>query len=319
MDYAPKLSVIIPVYNVEAQLAVCLDSIVNQSFKNVEIIVIDDASSDSSPEIIQQYASKYKNLKAIFLQENMGVGYVRNYGIEISAGKYIGFLDSDDWIDLEYYHKLLEVIEKDKSQIAICGIKTEYNNVKSCELRYKYNFQNCITNSMAIKLLTKSQGYDCYITPIANNKIYDKKFLLENNIKFNYNRSFQDDYFSFFALLHASLVSLVPDTYYHYYQRETSITHTFSKRLVEDCFNTLDQIHNELECKNLLHLYENEYYAYLERLISSLLDMLLRKEPDIMVQKEYIKYIWKLLSEQFQLNKIIDYIDNKRIFNFFGL
>lgn len=319
MNHIPELSIVIPVYNVEAQLPTCLESVINQSFKDTEILVIDDASSDNSAEIVRKYAHKCANIKPVFFDKNAGVGHVRNYGIKLSKGKYIGFVDSDDWIDLEYYHRLLDAIKRDNSQIAICGIKTEYNNSKSCELRYKYSFHNCIDNAIALKLLTKSQGYDCYISPIVNNKIYDREFLKKGNINFNSNRSFQDDYFSFFALLQASLISLVPDIYYHYYQRESSTTHTFSKSLVDDCLNTLIQIRSELEFQNLLHTYEKEYYAYVERLIVSLLDMLVRKEPDDITQKKYLKYIWTSFAKQFQMNKVIDYIDNKRIFHFFNM
>lgn len=319
MNNIPELSIIIPVYNVEAQLSICLDSVVNQSFKNTEVLIIDDASTDNSTEIIRKYASRYANLKPTFFEQNTGVGNVRNYGIELSKGKYIGFVDSDDWIDLEYYQRLLNAIKQDKSQIAVCGIKTEYNNSNSSEFRYKYNFYNCIDNKIALKLLTKSHGYDCYITPIVNNKIYDSEFLKKRNINFNNNRSFQDDYFSFFALLQSSLISLVPDTYYHYYQRDNSITHTFSKRLVDDCLNTLVQIRKELEEQNLLRIYEKEYHAYVERLITSLLDMLLRKEPDNIIQKKYLKYILTSFMECFQMSKFIDYIDNRRIFHFFDV
>lgn len=319
MNNIPELSIVIPVYNIEAQLSMCLDSVINQSYKDTEILVIDDASTDSSAEIIRKYASKYTNLRPIFFDQNKGVGNVRNYGIELSKGEYIGFVDGDDWIDLEYYHRLLDAIKRDKSQIAICGIKTEYNNSKSSELRYKYDFYNCIDSTIALKLLTKSHGCDCYITPIVNNKVYNSEFLKKRKINFNNNRSFQDDYFSFFALLQSSLISLVPDIYYHYYQRESSITHTFSKRLVDDCLNTLVQIRNELECQNLLHIYEKEYYAYVERLITSLLDMLLRKEPDSITQKKYLKYIWTGFTKHFQMSKFIDYIDNRRIFHFFDV
>lgn len=319
MNHIPELSIIIPVYNVEEQLPSCLESVINQSFKDTEILVIDDASSDNSAEIVRKYAQKYKNIKPVFFDRNTGVGHIRNYGIELSKGRYIGFVDSDDWIDLEYYHKLLGAIKRDRSQIAICGIKTEYNNFKSCEIRYKYSFHNCIDNAIALKLLTKSQGYDCYITPIVNNKIYDGEFLRKRNICFNNNRSFQDDYFSFFALLQASLISLVPDIYYHYYQRESSTTHIFSKSLVDDCISTLVQIRSELEFQNILCTYEKEYYAYVERLIVSLLDMLVRKEPNVITQKKYLKYIWANFAKQFQMNKIIDYIDNRRIFHFFDI
>lgn len=319
MEQYPELSVIIPVYNIQNQLKICLDSVINQSYKNMEIIVIDDSSTDNSPHIIKNYAKKCQQLKPVFFEKNTGVGNVRNYGINMSKGRYIGFIDGDDWIDTEFYQRLLLTIKRDKSDIVACGIKTEYDNSKSCELRYKYDFSNCISGNFALKLLTKSENYGYFITPIVNNKIYVSEYIKSKKIIFNNNRSFQDDYFSFFAILYARKISLVTDTYYHYYQRVNSITHTFSKRLVNDCFNTLVQIYNDLEKQKILTYYEKEYYAYVERLLTSLLDMLVRKEQDNFIQKEYLKYIITKFSKQFEIGKIIDYIDNKRIFKFFDL
>ncbi|MCM1467164.1 MAG: glycosyltransferase [Alistipes sp.] len=314
-----ELSIIVPVYNVQEQLRTCLDSLINQSYKNIEFFIIDDSSTDDSPNIIKEYAKKYENLKPIFLEKNHGVGYVRNYGITMCKGEYIGFVDSDDWIDVDYYQKLLSSIKKNDSDIAACGIITEYDNSYSYKLRYKYDFENCINGNFALKLLTKSENYGHYITPIVNNKIYNRKFLKTNNIVFNDNRSFQDDYFSFFAMLYAKKVVLLPNTNYHYYQRTNSITHTFSKRLVDDCINTLVQIRTDLVNQKLIEIYEKEYYSYVERLLTSLLDMLIRKEPEITTQKKYLKYIMLNLSKNFHMHKIIEYLDNRRIFNFFGL
>ena len=315
----PNLSIIVPVYNVQKQLRTCLDSILNQSFKNIELIVIDDASTDNSSNIIREYAEKYKELKPFFLEKNYGVGYVRNYGITLSVGKYVGFVDGDDWIDADYYQTLMSYASENNSDIVACGIMTEYENSKSQELRYKYNSRNCINGSFALKLLTKTENYGYYISPIVNNKIYNLNFLRINNIIFNNNRSFQDDYFSFFAMLYAKRVDLVPDINYHYYQRVDSITHTFSKRLVDDCINTLVHIRTDLEKMNLITIYKKEYYSYVERLFTSLLDMLFRKEQDIIIQKEYLKYILQKIDKNFQIGAIIDYLDNRRIFDFFGL
>lgn len=314
-----ELCIVVPIYNVQEQLRICLDSIMNQSYKNIELILIDDASTDYSPNIIKEYAEKYENIKPVFLNENHGVGYVRNYGMDMSEGKYIGFIDGDDWIDVDYYQALLLSMKKNKSDIATCGIITEYDNSQSCELRYKYNFTNSINGNFALKLLTKSENYGYYITPIVNNKIYSCEFLKRNNIIFNQNRSFQDDYFSFFAMLHAKKVALVPNISYHYYQRPNSITHTFSKRLVDDCINTLVCIRTDLEKQELIEIFEKEYYSYVDRLLTSLLDMLIRKESDITTQKKYLNYIMLQLGKDFQMNKIIQYLDNRRIFNFFGL
>ncbi|MBU5680983.1 glycosyltransferase family 2 protein [Blautia sp. MSJ-9] len=319
MNDFPELSVIIPVYNVQSELRTCLDSVINQSYLNMEIIVINDASTDGSAHIIEEYAAKYQLIKPVFLQHNIGVGDVRNQGIALAKGRYVGFVDSDDWIDMDFYQNLVASIKSNDSDIAVCGVKTEYNNSLNYQLRYKYNSENCITGEYALKLLTKSENYGCFITPIVNNKVYNADFLKNTNIRFNSARSFQDDFFSFFAILRSKRISLVTDTYYHYYQRQSSTTHTFSKRLVTDCLDTLVQIRDILQKDMCLEKYKKEYYSYVERLITSLLDMLIRKEQDSVTQKEYLKYILLQFSNHFTVSEVIDYIDASRIFNFFDL
>lgn len=319
MTNIPELSVVIPVYNVQNELRICLDSIINQSYRDMEIIIIDDASTDTSADVIKDYASKYQFIKPVFLQHNVGVGNVRNYGISLAKGRYIGFVDSDDWVDINFYQSLINSIKFNDSDIAICGIKTEYNNSLNCQLRYKYDFENCITGEYALKLLTKSENYGCFITPIVNNKIYTTNFLKSNNIHFNVTRSFQDDFFSFFAILYSNKISLVTDTYYHYYQRQTSTTHTFSKELIIDCLNTLVQIRSILLENAYLDRCKKEYYSYVERLITSLLNMLIKKEQNVITQKEYLKFIVSEFSKFFTISEVIDYIDASRIFNFFDI
>ena len=260
MNNFPELSVIIPVYNVQSELRTCLESVINQTYRNMEIIIIDDASTDDSAHIIEEYAAKCQLIKPVFLQHNIGVGDVRNHGISLARGHYIGFVDGDDWIDMNFYQNLINSIKSNDSDIAVCGIKTEYNNSQNYQLRYKYNSENYITGEYALKLLTKSENYGYFITPIVNNKIYDADFLKNTDIYFNSARSFQDDFFSFFAILYSKRISLVTDTYYHYYQRQSSTTHTFSKRLVTDCLDTLVQIRDILQKNMCLEKYKKEYY-----------------------------------------------------------
>ena len=96
----PKVSIIVPVYNVEKYLPKCLDSLVNQTLKDIEIIIVNDSSPDKSQLIIDNYASKYPNLIKTFIKANGGQGSARNYGLDYVSGEYISFVDSDDWLDL---------------------------------------------------------------------------------------------------------------------------------------------------------------------------------------------------------------------------
>ncbi len=312
-----ELSIIVPVYNVEKYLPICLDSIINQIYKNWELIIIDDASTDKSSHIIRDYANISDKIIPIYLKQNIGVGNARNKGMEIARGKYIGFVDSDDWIDANYYQKLINDISIDKSELAVCGVKTEYFNSKSSQYRYKYMCANCIDHNYALRLLTNSHSIDQFISPIVANKIYLSSFLKEHNLLFDPSKSFQDDYFTFFCLVYAKKVSLVPDVFYHYFQRPNSITHIFSKQLVDDCLDILLQIKQKLLSENLFNTYNQEYYSFFERCLSSLLQMLHTREKNYTVQKEYLDYIFCECFKRFSAKEIIQYIDNQRIFDFF--
>ena len=132
----PKLSIVVPVYNVGDLVKKCIESLINQSYSDIEIIIINDGSTDESVKYIEPFL-KDKRIKYIY-QNNKGLGGARNVGIEESAGEFITFVDSDDWVDLDLYNVMIDRLEKDKSDIAICGIKNEFNNFCCSEERYKY-------------------------------------------------------------------------------------------------------------------------------------------------------------------------------------
>lgn len=121
-----KLSIIVPVYNVEKYLAKCLDSLVHQTVKDYEVIVVNDGSPDNSQSIIDDYAARYPELIVPVLKKNGGVSDARNYGMSIAKGEFFGFIDSDDWADPTMYEKLLAVIERENADMVYCD-KRDYN------------------------------------------------------------------------------------------------------------------------------------------------------------------------------------------------
>ena len=124
----PKISVIVPVYNVEKYLRKCIESILNQTFREFELILVDDGSTDSSGKICDEYALKDSRIKVIH-KENGGASSARNAGLDVAKGEYIGFVDSDDWIEMDMYGELYRLIKENNTDISVCGI----NNIK----RYK--------------------------------------------------------------------------------------------------------------------------------------------------------------------------------------
>ena len=115
-----KISIIVPVYQVEAYLRRCLDSIINQTYKNLEIILVEDGSKDGSPAICEEYAKKDNRIK-VFNQQNQGASVARNYGLDVATGEYVGFVDSDDWIEPEMYEKLYAALVQKQADIEVTG------------------------------------------------------------------------------------------------------------------------------------------------------------------------------------------------------
>ena len=121
------VSMIIPVYGVEAYLGECLETVLNQTYENLEIILIDDESPDHCPEICDQYAQKDERIKVIH-QKNGGAANARNHGLDMATGEYICFIDSDDKIENNYVEKLLNAIKESQSDVAVCSFKQWYKN-----------------------------------------------------------------------------------------------------------------------------------------------------------------------------------------------
>lgn len=315
----PKLSVIVPIYNVETQLSDCIDSLVNQSLRDIEIIAINDASTDGSRNLLQAYAEQYSKMHIIDMEKNCGAGPSRNRGIEVASGQYIGFVDGDDWVDLDFYATLLHSIEEESCDIAIASISDEYSNTISSAFRYTYDYDTTIDGRTGLKLLTKSCNLGMLISPIMNNKIYRADFLREHRICCSDNKCWQDDFFSFFAILHADKIRMVPRTQYHYRQRLSSITHMSTTAIdkIDNCIDVLIKIRTELYTQGLYESTEREYASFVERCITSLLRML-RREPTNILNNNLI-YLFDKISHNFDIREIITYLDNERIYRFFNL
>ena len=143
----PKVSVIIPVYNTERYLHECLDSVINQTMKEIEIICINDGSTDNSLKILKEYALQDKRIHVINRKTNCGApGLIKNIGIEHATGEYIGFLDSDDWIDNNYFKELYNIATYNAADIASCTKMIRFNSEQEWSTIYDCNGLNLLTN-----------------------------------------------------------------------------------------------------------------------------------------------------------------------------
>ena len=239
------VSVIIPAYNIEDYIGRCLDSIISQTYKNLEIIVVDDGSRDHTGEILDNYAKKDRRIKVIH-KENGGVSSARNKGIEVAEGDYIGFIDGDDLIEPEMYKILVDLLEEENADIAHCG----YQMVFPDRVDYYHNTgkKKIQTTEEGLKDLLSGE----IIEPGLVNKLYKKELIkncrLDETVKIN------EDLLMNYQLFKLSQKSVYYDiTPYSYMIRSSSATGANSlitKR--EDSLRVLNQIKDDCINNNLL-------------------------------------------------------------------
>ncbi len=211
----PLISVVVPVYKVEQYLAKCIDSIRNQTYQNLEIILVDDGSPDSCPKICDDYAKTDSRIKVIHKQ-NGGLSDARNKGIERATGDYIGFVDSDDYIDEGMYEYLYNLIKENDADISTCGHFIIENEKKT---EFCSQETMILDNIGALKLLAD----EVIVKSHAWNKLYRIKLFVENEIRFPVGRTIEDVATIYKTFYYSKTIAVGNKSYYNYLVRDSSI------------------------------------------------------------------------------------------------
>jgi glycosyltransferase involved in cell wall biosynthesis len=220
-----KISIIVPVYNTEKFLRKCLDSAVGQTLKDIEIICVNDGSPDNSHIILETY--EQTGLIRVINQKNAGLSAARNTGINAANGEYIAFLDSDDWVDADFYGKLYTTAKKYDADIAAGGIK----RIRNLKWKYHLKFaQQELLTDIDEKFFKCGIPEKCYVW----NKIYRLSKLKEHSLKFEEGIVYEDKVFTPQALYFLDKLVTVPDTYYNYWTNPNSIVKNPSEKKRRD-------------------------------------------------------------------------------------
>lgn len=214
---SPKISVIVPVYNVEDFLRKCLESIQQQTFKDFEVLIVDDASPDNSLAIANEFAESDSRFKVIQI-EHAGLAGARNAGIENAKGEYLSFIDSDDYVSPVFLEKLYNACIENHADIAICNFAYYYLNENKIKARVRRLKDGVISSEKAINLILR----DSYIQSYAWNKLYKRSLYVENDIRYP-SMCFEDLATSVKLFFYTDRIAGIDDTLYFYTQRNGSI------------------------------------------------------------------------------------------------
>ena len=252
----PILSIIVPVYNVEKYIEECLNSLINQNFKDLEIIIVDDGSTDNSLKYAKKIAITDNRIKVIH-QENKGLPEARNSGLKIAKGKYIGFIDSDDTIQPEMYSELIYNLESNNSDICICG-------TYRYDRRDKYICDNYKNETIEKNEKNLSEFYKFAIASSCN-KVYKKSIIDKYNLKFLDKKIVdqEDFYFLIRYLTHINKITTIDGIYYNYRIRKSSITNSIPPRDLASKNLTMINLFKEYISKNKIELNIDDVISYL--------------------------------------------------------
>ena len=234
-----KISIILPIYNVDKYLATCLESLLVQTHKEIEMILVNDGSKDNSLEICKEYAEKDSRI-IIINKENEGVAIARNIGLEVATGKYVAFVDPDDWVEPLMYESLLKQIKKWDAPICLCNFYRDTKR-RSQPKHFEFNEEVLIEDAIIEKLLNDMIGISDLL-PKHNmimgsvwRGIYERSFLEQHGIKFVPNLTIMEDLvFMVQALLKCTKVAIDQGIWYHYVQHPHSALHSYNQKLWED-------------------------------------------------------------------------------------
>lgn len=252
MDTKPKISVIVPIYKVEAYLRQCLDTIVGQTYKNLEIILVDDGSPDGCPVICDEYAARDNRIKVIH-QKNGGLSAARNAGLDVATGEYIAFVDSDDWVNTEMYERLNDVATSTNADIVTCGIVC-CNGIDQ---------KGTSANDYHIIKWKRDKALGYLPNPTYNirfevwNKLFKRSVIKKT--RFKVGQIYEDVYFDRNVFFEASrIVTLNADLYYYRESRPGNINSSFKDNQLQ----IFKEINDFIEELNKLSLH-NAAYLYL--------------------------------------------------------
>jgi glycosyltransferase involved in cell wall biosynthesis len=292
-SHTPLVSVIVAAYNVEKYLGQCLNSLVNQTLKNIEIIVVNDASTDNSAGIINDYSARYPNIRAIHFKHNRGTATVRNIGMRVGCGQYITFTDGDDWVDIRMCEVMYRCAQKDNADVLIANANIFYEDSKCFGPLYDQQIRKSLDKKlkmMPFELVTEPRVL--LLERVVWAKLYKRSFLEKHALQFEDGmNSYEDIIFNFSVLLKARRISLIDDILLFYRVNRPGQITARTNRKVFEVFDVFRKIQENLTTWEV----SDDIWAQLVRVQLVTFDWLLD-----MVQAVYKEDFLALVAKQLE-------------------
>lgn len=279
----PKVSVIVPIYNVEKYLEKCINSLLSQTLEDIQIILVNDGSKDNSGNIAREYEKNNKNRIIYVEKENGGLSDARNYGLKYATGDFIAFLDSDDYIEKNAYEKMYNKAIEENADYVECDFIWEFPNKIRVDKQYPYKNKK--------EMLS-------FVRVVAWNKLIKSQLITDNNLEFPKGLRYEDVEFTYKLIPFVNKFAYVDKPFIHYVQREGSIANVQNERTAE-IFTVLDNVIEFYKKNNIYEEYRDELeYNYARYLLCSSLKRMC-KIKDKTIREKLLTESWERLNSNF--------------------
>lgn len=279
----PKVSVIVPIYNVEKYLEKCINSLLSQTLEDIQIILVNDGSKDNSGNIAKECEKNNKNRIIYVEKENGGLSDARNYGLKYATGDFIAFLDSDDYIEKNAYEEMYNKAIEENADYVECDFIWEFPNKIRVDKQYPYKNKK--------EMLS-------FVRVVAWNKLIKRQLIIDNNLEFPKGLRYEDVEFTYKLIPFVNKFAYVDKPFIHYVQREGSIANVQNERTAE-IFTVLDNVIEFYKKNNIYEEYRNELeYNYARYLLCSSLKRMC-KIKDKTIREKLLTESWERLNSNF--------------------
>lgn len=279
----PKVSVIVPIYNVEKYLEKCINSLLSQTLEDIQIILVNDGSKDNSGNIAKECEKNNKNRIIYVEKENGGLSDARNYGLKYATGDFIAFLDSDDYIEKNAYEEMYNKAIEENADYVECDFIWEFPNKIRVDKQYPYKNKK--------EMLS-------FVRVVAWNKLIKRQLITDNNLEFPKGLRYEDVEFTYKLIPFINKFAYVDKPFIHYVQREGSIANVQNERTAE-IFTVLDNVIEFYKKNNIYEKYRDELeYNYARYLLCSSSKRMC-KIKDKTIREKLLTESWKRLNSNF--------------------
>lgn len=292
-----KLSIIVPVYGVEKYIDKCLNSLVKQSLKEIEIIVVNDGTKDNSQKIIDKYVKKYPDKIKSYIKENGGQGSARNYGLKKATGEYIGYVDSDDFVEKDMYKKLYNKAKENNYDIVVCGnynVSEDYQNknIDAFINNYNTDLENIFFGKMAVW-----------------NKIYKRDILIKNKLEFKEKVWYEDLAFTLKAIMNSNTFAFIDEPLYDYLIREGSTMNNSNVQRNLEILDAFDDILSYIKHNKKEEYFDKVEFLAIDHIYISAIVRILKANADNKIKKETVNELICYMNKNFPNYKNNKYIN----------